>query len=79
MFNIVKNGVHTQYGVQKLVADFESDVVTAPTNMAPGSTMFCIEKSTTYILTPQRIWVKFSENGGGGGECDHEYYGDDQF
>lgn len=57
MYNIIANGNHCQYGTYALVADFESDIATAPTTVAPGSKIFCIENSTTYILTPALEWI----------------------
>lgn len=79
MYNIIKNGSHAQYGTYDLIADFKSDIINAPKTVAPGSKMFCIESSTTYIFTPSEEWVIYTQNSGGGGGCDHEYYGDDFF
>lgn len=58
MYNIVKNGAHAQHGTYEIIADFEADIATASTNLAPGSTIFCIENSTVYVLTPSKEWVE---------------------
>lgn len=76
MYNIMKNGSHSQYGTYDLIADFSSDIAAAPTDIAPGSKMFCIENSVTYILSSEKEWVEYSTGGSskGGGGCDHENF-----
>jgi len=49
-------------------ADNESDIQSLPTTCTPGSTCFCIETSTTYILNNKGEW-KVKSTAGGGGEA----------
>lgn len=59
---IIKNGNHVQYGIQKFVADTEADIANVSTDsIAPGSSIFCIETSVTYVLTPAKEWVEYSK------------------
>lgn len=63
MFNIVKNGNHAQYGTVEYIADLVSDIESAPIDCAPGSKLFCIENSNTYILSSEKTWVVYSKAG----------------
>lgn len=65
---ISKSGEHVQQGTVIYTADNENDIQSLPTTCTPGSTCFCIETSTTYILNNQGEWkVKSTAGGGGGG------------
>lgn len=65
---ISKSGEHVQQGTVIYTADNESDIQSLPTTCTPGSTCFCIETSTTYILNNQGEWkVKSTAGSGGGG------------
>jgi len=59
MFTITQNENHIQYNIQKFDADTYADVESAPTTgITPGSEIFCIENSKTYIFTPGGTWVE---------------------
>ena len=64
---ISKSGEHVQQGTVVYTADTESDIESLPNTCTPGSTCFCIETSTTYILNNQGEWKVKSTSGGGGG------------
>lgn len=65
---ISKSGEHVQQGTVIYTADTESDISSLPIGCTPGSTCFCIETSTTYILNNQGEWkVKTSSGGEEGG------------
>jgi hypothetical protein len=59
MFNVTQNNNHVQYNIKEYVADSASDIESAPVvGIAPGSEIFCIENSKTYIFTPSGSWVE---------------------
>ena len=64
---IVKNNDKTHYGLNQYIIDTEDDLETIPTNAKPGSTAFCIEDSSYYMLNTQRQWKPVNLGSGGGG------------
>jgi len=57
MYLITQNGNHIAHGIKKFCADNASDIETAPTEgIVPGSEIFCIENSKTYILSSEKVW-----------------------
>lgn len=57
MINILSNNGHVTYGIVSLVMDKESDLESLPTDVQMGSTAFCIENSTVYMINSEKKWV----------------------
>lgn len=58
MISIIKNAEDIQYNVVELACDTTADVANAPTNYAPGSTLFVIATSDVYMLNASKVWTK---------------------
>lgn len=56
MFSYINQSGQVQYNVVELVIDTAADILTLPTNVAPGSTCFVIENSAAYMLNNQHEW-----------------------
>lgn len=57
MYSITQNGNHIAHGIKKFCADDVSDIESAPTiGIVPGSEIFCIENSKTYVFTDEGEW-----------------------
>lgn len=56
MFSYINQSGQVQYNIVELVIDTAADILTLPTNVAPGSTCFVIEESTAYMLNNQHEW-----------------------
>lgn len=56
MFSYINQSGQVQYNIVELVIDTAADILTLPTNVAPGSTCFVIEDSTAYMLNNQHEW-----------------------
>ena len=66
-FAVASKNNTARYNLTKFVCNTENDIIGVPTTVAPGSTLFCIESSNTYMLNTNREWVKISVNNAGGG------------
>ena len=60
MISIIKNGEDVQYNVMELTCDTVADVATAPTDYAPGSTLFVVATADVYMLNSEKVWTKIS-------------------
>lgn len=58
MISIIKNAEDVQYNVVELACDTAAEVANAPTNYAPGSTLFVIATSDVYMLNASKVWTK---------------------
>lgn len=81
-YAITAQNNHAYYNVKHLVCNTSGDVDSVPTTAAPGSTLFCIETSESYMLNTQKQWVKVTlpcgcdgggSGGGGGGDIPDDY------
>ena len=63
---ISENGVE-KYGICHFVVDTPADMATMPTDVEMGSTCFVIQTSENYMLNSQKIWIKVTLSGSGGG------------
>lgn len=50
-----QSGKATAY-LKELVADTLEDILNLPTDIAPGSTAYCIENGAVYILGGDKQW-----------------------
>jgi hypothetical protein len=57
-YSFMKESGNTKKYVSELVADSLSDIDNLPTNCRAGSTCFCIENLSVYILNNSNEWVK---------------------
>lgn len=60
MFSYIDQSGQTQYNVVNIVVDTETDILSLPTNVAPGSTCFVIDTSTAFMLNNQHQWKELS-------------------
>ena len=63
-FTVASKNNTVRYNLTQFVCNTENDITVVPTTVAPGSTLFCIESSNTYMLNTNREWVKISANNG---------------
>ena len=57
MYSVTQNGNHIAHGIKKFCADSASDIESAPVEgVVPGSEIFCIENSKTYVFTTEGKW-----------------------
>lgn len=57
MYNITSQSGNTSAYVVSLVADYEADIPTLPTDAyAPGSDCFVLETSNVYMLSNTKEW-----------------------
>ena len=63
-FTVASKNNTVRYNLTQFVCNTENDIAVVPTTVAPGSTLFCIESSNTYMLNTTREWVKISANNG---------------
>ena len=69
-FAVASKNNTARYNLTKFVCNTENDIAEVPTTVAPGSTLFCIESSNTYMLNTNREWVKISVNNAEGGSSE---------
>ena len=63
-FTVASKNNTARYNLTQFVCNTENDIAVVPTTVAPGSTLFCIESSNTYMLNTNKEWVKISANNG---------------
>ena len=70
MFNILANGNKLVYGIKKFMVKNVADIKTLPTDnsISCGSTVLVTSTGETYILDPERHWVKYRSASYGAGE-----------
>lgn len=49
---------HVAYGLQEFVIDTVNDLNLLPINVPMGSTAFCIEDSSVYMINSSGEWVE---------------------
>ena len=69
-FAVASKNNTARYNLTQFVCDTENDIAEVPTTVAPGSTLFCIESSNTYMLNTKKEWVKISLNKAEGGSSE---------
>ena len=69
-FTVASKNDIARYNLTQFVCNTENDITVVPTTVAPGSTLFCIESSNTYMLNTNREWVKISANNAEGGSSE---------
>ena len=52
------NSGHTAYGLKDYVIDRKADLEDLPVDVPMGSTAFCIEDSSVYMINGSREWVE---------------------
>ena len=62
MYSLYAHGEDIAYGINKYIADTETDIELLPTNVAPGSSAFVISTSQTYMLNNKREWINIQSN-----------------
>lgn len=58
MINTISNSGHTAYGLKSFVIDTKEDLDHLPIDVPMGSTAFCIEDSSAYMINSSGEWVK---------------------
>lgn len=56
MINTMSQSGKTTTYLKELIADTFTDVLQLPTDIAPGSTAYCIETGIAYILGGDKQW-----------------------
>ena len=58
MIIITSNSGHTAYGLKSFVMDTKKDLDYLPIDVPIGSTAFCIEDSSVYMINSSGEWVE---------------------
>ena len=58
MIIITSNSGHTAYGLKSYVIDKKVDLQNLPFNVPMGSTAFCIEDGSVYMINSSGEWVE---------------------
>ena len=58
MIIITSNSGHTAYGLKSFVIDTKEDLDYLPIDVPIGSTAFCIEDSSVYMINSSGEWVE---------------------
>lgn len=58
MIIITSNSGQTAYGLKSFVIDTKEDLDYLPINVSIGSTAFCIEDSSVYMINSSGEWVE---------------------
>ena len=58
MINTTSTIGHTAYGLKDFVMDKKSDLQNLPINVPMGSTAFCIEDGSVYMINSSGEWVE---------------------
>lgn len=58
MINTTSTSGHTAYGLKDFVIDKKADLQNLPVNMPMGSTAFCIEDGSVYMINSSGEWVE---------------------
>lgn len=57
---LTDSGGQPIYKVQEFIIDSEKDITKLPTNVAPGSSAFCIATCDMYLLDGGMNWCKIT-------------------
>lgn len=57
----------SMYGVNRYIADTESDVSSLPSNCAPGSSCLVAASGNTYIFNNSKEWILLGSGGSSSG------------
>ena len=58
MIIATSNSGHTMYGLKEYIIDKKIDLLNLPIDVPMGSTAFCIEDSTVYMINSSGEWVE---------------------
>ena len=58
MINTTSNSGHAAYGLKDYVIDKKTDLQNLPIDAPMGSTAFCIEDSSIYMINSSEEWVE---------------------
>lgn len=58
MIIITSNSEHPAYGLKSFVIDTKEDLDYLPIDVTIGSTAFCIEDSSVYMINSSGEWVE---------------------
>lgn len=58
MINIMSNSGRTAYGLKDYVIDKKTDLQSLPVDVPMGSTAFCIEDGSVYMINSSGEWVE---------------------
>lgn len=58
MINTTSTSGHTAYSLKDFVMDKKSDLQNLPVNVPMGSTAFCIEDGSVYMINSSGEWVE---------------------
>ena len=58
MINTTSTSGHTAYCLKDFVMDKKSDLQNLPVNVPMGSTAFCIEDGSVYMINSSGEWVE---------------------
>lgn len=58
MINTTSTSGHIAYGLKDFVMDKKSDLQNLPVNVPMGSTAFCIEDGSVYMINSSGEWVE---------------------
>ena len=58
MIIITSNSGHEAYGLKSFVIDTKEDLDYLPINVPMGSTAFCVEDSSVYMINSSGEWVE---------------------
>lgn len=64
--SIISNSGIKTYGIKHFIVDTEAEVNTVSTDCAPGSTIFILETSQSYMLNTKHKWISVNLNSAGG-------------
>ena len=64
MYKLYAHGEDIAYSVKKYIADTEEDLKSLPTTLYPGSSVFIISNSKTYMMNCEGEWVLIQAGGG---------------
>ena len=58
MINTISNSGHIAHGLKDYVIDEKADLQNLPIDVPMGSTAFCIEDSSIYMINSSGEWVE---------------------
>lgn len=58
MINTISNSGHTAFGLKDYVIDKKIDLQNLPIDVPMGSTAFCIEDGSVYMINGSGEWVE---------------------
>lgn len=76
-YAIISNGGNVNYGIKHLTVDKEDDIFYLGATAQPGSTIYCIDTQSRYVMNTKREWVKQGGGGAVSGNDDTIYEGGD--